>query len=145
MRCIYCGQSTKVTNSRSRQTKVWRRRQCTNCSRLFSTYETPDFSNLLAVLDDTGATKQSVKAFCYAKFLISIVKACDHIPTNHELHAENIASRVLVSLVRKDTGQSSIIRISRKTLAKQTAKELEKLDKISFIKYCSAHSVDMNL
>ena len=43
MRCPFCGfEDTKVIDSRSIDLKKRRRRECTNCSKRFTTYETID-------------------------------------------------------------------------------------------------------
>ena len=45
MNCIFCDAGkTNVTNSRSRGYEIWRRRQCGQCSSVWTTRETVDYS-----------------------------------------------------------------------------------------------------
>ena len=40
MKCIYCGgPKTKVIDTRPSENKIWRRRECLDCTKRFTTYE----------------------------------------------------------------------------------------------------------
>lgn len=39
MKCVYCGENTKVMDSRVSKSKVRRRRECLNCNKRFTTIE----------------------------------------------------------------------------------------------------------
>ena len=50
MICIYClSQKTRVLNSRAHRKNplVWRRRTCTSCGKIFTSYERPSCDDLL--------------------------------------------------------------------------------------------------
>jgi len=51
MVCIYCGNQTKVINSRlqKRNNQVWRRRQCLVCQTVFTTHEAIELESVLSV------------------------------------------------------------------------------------------------
>jgi transcriptional regulator NrdR family protein len=51
MFCIYCGSLTRVVNSRyqKRDNRVWRRRECDSCKRVFTTNETIDYEKCWTV------------------------------------------------------------------------------------------------
>lgn len=139
MRCIYCDKKTTVINSRPRTHKTWRRRQCLSCKKVFSTYEYPDTSNLFIVKisKPTTSIKPVRQPFNSIKLLISIARACDHMSTDYEIHAENIVLGVIAEIAH--TSQN--YEISSLSLTQLVASHIKKLDRVAFIKYCSAHSI----
>ena len=59
MKCPFCRQTdTEIYNSRATKfaTQTWRRRRCQNCSKLFTTYESPDLSFLRIKRPQTAKT-----------------------------------------------------------------------------------------
>ena len=53
MKCIYCEESsTRVVDTRESEDKVRRRRECKNCGRRFTTYETAEKLDLTVVKRD---------------------------------------------------------------------------------------------
>ncbi len=49
---MYCGAETRVINSRpqKRHNHIWRRRQCSDCTAIFTTSEIPDLAKSLVVV-----------------------------------------------------------------------------------------------
>ena len=80
MVCIYCGAKTQVINSRlqKRQNHIWRRRQCNDCSAVFTTSEIPDYFLGLAVKHKTN-----VQAFSRDKLFLSIHDSLKHRKSAH--------------------------------------------------------------
>ena len=76
MRCPFCESDTSVEISRpSRKIPtVWRRRQCGNCGKVFSTREKPDLSLSITVKKEAGQTEP----FSEDKLLISIYGCFSH-------------------------------------------------------------------
>lgn len=75
MKCIYCGfGSTSIINSRATfgGVQTWRRHQCGDCERVFSSYERPDLSTL-TIMSSKGPETP------YKRFLLtrSILEAFD--------------------------------------------------------------------
>ncbi|HBF44132.1 MAG TPA: transcriptional regulator NrdR, partial [Clostridiales bacterium] len=78
MKCIYCGCiDSKVIDSRSAEdgASIRRRRECTNCGKRFTTYETIEITPLL-VVKGNGVRQ----AFSPTKIKNGIVKACEKRP-----------------------------------------------------------------
>lgn len=77
MVCIYCGQSTHVTNSRlqKRQNTIWRRRMCDVCGNIFSTQEQPIRSQGLLV---HSPKRKQPQPFSRDMLFLSIYEACKH-------------------------------------------------------------------
>ncbi len=76
MQCPYCSSTTKVTNSRStaKETRVWRRRKCRNCQRIWTTTETIDLSKSHKI---TGSDRH-LEAFSRDKLFMSIKDSLQH-------------------------------------------------------------------
>jgi transcriptional repressor NrdR len=79
MFCINCfSPSTAVANSRpnKKQPSVWRRRRCSECGTVFTTYERPSLADNKALQLPDG----SQEGFNLGKLIISITKAFAHLP-----------------------------------------------------------------
>lgn len=78
MKCMYCGcLESKVIDSRSTEegTMIRRRRECVNCGKRFTTYETIETTPVL-VIKSSG----NRQAFDVGKIKGGIVKACEKRP-----------------------------------------------------------------
>ena len=75
MVCIYCGNETKVVNSRpqKRLNRVWRRRTCLNCGTTFTSTEAVDLSGSVTVRDI-----KLLEPFQRDKLLMSIYDSLKH-------------------------------------------------------------------
>ncbi len=78
MKCIYCREDTKVTNSRLQKTRnqVWRRRHCQQCGADFTTLEKPDFLTALTVTH-----KKYYTPFSRDKLFLSVYESVKHRKT----------------------------------------------------------------
>lgn len=76
MKCPFCQSDTSVEISRpSRKIpSVWRRRQCDNCNRVFSTKEKPDLSLSISVKNKAGQEEP----FSEDKLLMSVFVCLTH-------------------------------------------------------------------
>lgn len=79
MVCIYCGNSTRVTNSRQQRRvgSVWRRRSCSGCHAVFTTLEAADYEKSWVV----QYSSEPPRPFYRDKLLISLYKSCQHRPS----------------------------------------------------------------
>jgi len=78
MKCIYCGCiDSKVVDSRQNEdgTSIRRRRECVDCGKRFTTYETVESTPILVVKKDG-----SRQMFDINKVKIGIMKACEKRP-----------------------------------------------------------------
>ena len=99
MKCIYCGCiDSKVVDSRQNEdgTSIRRRRECVDCGKRFTTYETVESTPILVVKKDG-----SRQMFDINKVKIGIMKACEKRPismTNIDKLVGDIQRTVLNSL-----------------------------------------------
>ena len=78
MKCMYCGCiDSKVVDSRTTEdgTSIRRRRECINCGRRFTTYETVENTPIFVI--KSGGARQ---AFDPNKIKAGIIKACEKRP-----------------------------------------------------------------
>ncbi len=74
MKCPFCGtDDTKVIDSRHSEEKKRRRRECTNCKKRFTTYETID-RPMLMVLKKDGSFEQFNRQKVIAGILVAVKK-----------------------------------------------------------------------
>jgi transcriptional regulator NrdR family protein len=134
MVCIYCGKSTKVTNSRpgARLPSTWRRRECLTCVAQFSTFETPDFEKSFVVGNATVG---------YVPFQRDIVFIDIHEALKHRDDAIQAASAltrtVMGKLARSRTAKSS--RIEPSEIAKIVFETLKRFDRFAATNYQAFH------
>ena len=79
MVCIYCGNKTKVTNSRGshKSRSTWRRRQCLGCKAIVSTRERVDLEEAIRVQTASGL----LKPFLRDKLFLSLTSSLSHRKT----------------------------------------------------------------
>lgn len=99
MICIHCGNpKTSVTNSRphKKRPSVWRRRSCPQCGAVFTTQETIDVSDQLAVTHTDG----SKSAFSVPVLMLSLSTVLQHRANQAEdafWLSQTIAEKLYVS------------------------------------------------
>jgi transcriptional repressor NrdR len=76
MVCIYCGGSTRVTNSRPQRRlhQTWRRRACTKCGAIFTTNEAVDLATSLVV----RRKDNTVTPFDRDQLFVSVLQSVGH-------------------------------------------------------------------
>ena len=106
MKCMYCGHTdSKVIDSRPSEdgTAIRRRRECNNCGRRFTTYETVETTPILVV--KTNGNRQT---FDPNKLKNGIIKSCEKRPVPmwkiDEL-VENIQKSIYNSLEQEVTSK----------------------------------------
>ena len=80
MKCIYCGYfDSKVIDSRAtdESNSIRRRRECLNCGKRFTTYETVETTPILVIKNDG-----SRQTFDKEKVKKGIIKACEKRPVS---------------------------------------------------------------
>ena len=117
MVCIYCGGSTRVTNSRQqkRSNSTWRRRQCDECRAIATTQEHTDLSKSLVVTDRSGA----FSAFLRDRLFIDIYEAVRHRKTaldDATALTDTIINHILPRADAGNISSSTIAQLAHDTL-----------------------------
>jgi len=133
MVCIYCGNETKVTNSREqkRLNQVWRRRQCLKCGSLFTSIEAAAREQAFMV---ESHNQKRPRPFSRDQLFISIYESCKHRPTalNDATALTNTAMSKLFK--RADAGS-----IQRADIVTTTQTILKHFDKAAAVHYSAFH------
>ena len=131
MRCLYCNcTESKVIDSRSADDEktIRRRRECLECGRRFTTYETIEITPVLVVKSNGDR-----QAFDVGKVKRGIIKSCEKRPVPFEKIdelAENIAKRVYNSME---------LEVSSKKIGEMVMEGLKDLDEVAYVRYASVY------
>ena len=131
MKCLYCGcEDSKVIDSRSADEgrTIRRRRECINCGRRFTTYETIEDTPVLVV--KSSGLRQ---AFDAQKVKNGIIKSCEKRPVSLS------AIDDMVSVVTKKVYNSMEQEISSKLIGEMVMEELKKYDEVAYVGYASVY------
>jgi transcriptional repressor NrdR len=132
MVCAYCGQNTRVVNSRHQQrgNQVWRRRQCQACQAVFTSLETVEHSLAWAV-----SRNGRLGPFSSDKLFLSLYRSCQHRPTALE-DARSLTNTVIDKL-------STYVhdgRIQASDIAKVAGVALSRFDAAASVNYQAFHA-----
>ena len=131
MKCIYCGCiDSKVIDSRSAEdgASIRRRRECTNCGKRFTTYETIEITPLL-VVKGNGVRQ----AFSPTKIKNGIVKACEKRPVpmyKIDKIVEDIQKKLYNSLEQE---------VTTKQIGEMVMEALKDLDEVAYVRFASVY------
>lgn len=131
MKCIYCGcTESKVIDSRSadEDKAIRRRRECSNCGKRFTTYETIESSPIL-VVKSNGARQ----AFDKEKIKKGIIKSAEKRPVSME------KIDALVDEVTKAVYNSMEQEVSSKKIGEMVMKGLKEIDEVAYVRYASVY------
>ncbi len=131
MRCLYCNcTESRVIDSRSADDDrtIRRRRECVNCGRRFTTYETIEMTPILVVKSDGNR-----QAFDSGKIKRGIIKAAEKRP----IPIEKIDA--LVDEITKRVYNSMEQEISSKRIGEMVMEGLKKLDEVAYVRYASVY------
>ncbi len=131
MKCMYCGcLESKVVDSRSTDdgTIIRRRRECLNCGKRFTTYETVENTPIL-VVKSSGARQ----AFDASKIKNGIVKACEKRPVP--------VSKIdkLVDEIQKKIYNSMAQEITSKEIGEMVMDGLKEIDEVAYVRFASVY------
>ena len=134
MVCIYCKNPTSVTNSRAnnRDVAVWRRRLCSVCGAILTSFEHYELSTAFIVKKRSGA----LEAFQRDKLLISIARAIDH--RKNPAQAASDLTKTILNQLLKPTDLSKTL--STADISRVTSLALKRYDAASSIRYLSFQS-----
>ena len=131
MKCIYCGCiESKVIDSRSAEdgTTIRRRRECVNCGKRFTTYETIETTQILVV--KTNGTRQ---AFDVSKIKSGIIKACEKRPVPMSKIDE------IIEGIQKSVYNSMEQEISSKRIGEMVMEKLLEVDEVAYVRFASVY------
>lgn len=130
MDCIYCGNKTKVTNSRSRGTyETWRRRTCKSCLSKVTSKERVELDDSLMIKKRSG----KIESLARDKLFLSIYRSIDHLekPIYSSTHLTNSVLRHILNIKPLDPI------ISSSQIADITAKIIKNYDAAGSVRYLS--------
>ena len=131
MKCIYCGYfDSKVIDSRStdESNSIRRRRECLNCGKRFTTYETVETTPILVVKHDG-----SRQTFDPEKIKKGLIKACEKRPVSLSQIEQ------IVSEVEKTLCNSMNQEISSSIIGEMVMDKLKPLDEIAYIRFACVY------
>ena len=131
MKCMYCGYTeSKGIDSRSTDEgrTIRRRRECMQCGKRFTTYETIETTPVLVVKN--GGNRQ---AFDPNKIKNGIIKACEKRPVSMykiEKLVEDIKKQIYNSLEQE---------ITSKQIGEMVMEGLRQIDEVAYVRYASVY------
>ena len=125
---MFCDGATKVTNKRDNGSLTRRRRECLKCKRRFTSYEQPEFKEIM-VIKKGGARE----VFDPEKIKRGLIKACEKRP----ISVDKIEKTVRDIQTKLRDGNKK--EVKAKTLGEIIMKALKKLDKVAYIRFASVY------
>lgn len=131
MKCIYCGYfDSKVVDSRStdESNSIRRRRECLNCGKRFTTYETVETTPILVVKADG-----SRQTFDAEKIKKGLIKACEKRPVSLNQIEE------LVLEIEKELSNSLKQEVKSSEIGEMVMERLKGIDEIAYIRFACVY------
>ena len=131
MKCPFCGdQESKVVDSRHSEDgmSIRRRRECLNCQRRFTTYETVEILPIIVVKRDN-----SRQPFDRNKILNGMIRACEKRPVSSD-DMENVV-RDIEQII-----QNSLEReVTSERIGELVMERLKPLDEVAYVRFASVY------
>ena len=131
MKCIYCGYfDSKVIDSRAtdESNSIRRRRECLNCGKRFTTYETVETTPILVIKNDG-----SRQTFDKEKVKKGIIKACEKRPVSLSQIEE------MVSDIEKTLSNSLNQEVKSSQIGEMIMERLKEIDEIAYIRFACVY------
>jgi transcriptional repressor NrdR len=128
MRCPYCGQSSRVVDTREVRPAVRRRRQCDACQRRFTTYERVATTNLQVVKSD-GRREE----FDREKLARGLRLACAKRPVSSDT-IEAIVMDIESQLYRLGRAE-----IDSAVIGELVMQRLRTIDDVAYVRFASVY------
>jgi transcriptional regulator NrdR family protein len=131
MVCIYCGNETKVTNSRlqKRSNQVWRRRECLVCHAVFTTHEVIELESALSV-SRNGQFSPFMPDLLLKELMQALQDRKDVYTASREVLGTVVAK--LLTLPQKPT-------FDPRDISKAASDVLKRFDKRAHLRYVAEH------
>ncbi|HBS59695.1 MAG TPA: transcriptional regulator NrdR [Firmicutes bacterium] len=138
MRCPFCSfPESKVVDSRAAEdgAAIRRRRECLQCARRFTTYETMEAIPVMVVKKDGRR-----ETFERNKLLNGLVKACE----KRKIAAEALAD--IAHRVEREVLNTMEREISSQQIGEMVMEQLRDLDEVAYVRFASVyrHFTDIN-
>ena len=128
MDCPYCGDSkSKVTNKRKSSDSIRRRRECLECGKRFTTYETIAKEDLYVIKKNKSREK-----FSREKLTAGIERAFEKRPVPKE-EIEKMIHEIEEQLRKKGKEVKSSV------IGELVMKKIKKLDNVAYIRFASVY------
>ncbi len=131
MKCMFCGcEDSKVIDSRSADEgrTIRRRRECIQCGKRFTTYETIEDTPVLVV--KSSGNRQTYDS---QKIKNGIIKSCEKRPVSMEKIDK------LVDSITKRIYNSMEQEVSSKQIGEMVMEGLKELDEVAYVRYASVY------
>ena len=131
MKCPYCNyEETQVIDSRDTENleTTRRRRECTKCSKRFTTYERVEEADIVVVKKDGSRERYQRQ-----KLLNGILEACE----KRQIPLEKIEK--IVDEVESDLRKRDTVEVDSKTIGRIAMRKLRSLDKVAFLRFASVY------
>ena len=129
MRCPYCSdRGSKVTDSRTNDAGIRRRRECLNCQRRFTTHERVQSTPLMVSKRD-GRREE----FSREKMIAGLRLACAKRPVTARA-IERIVDEIEAEFQQNGSGE-----VSSDVLGTAIMERLRDLDRVAYIRFASVH------
>ncbi len=131
MRCPFCQSvDNKVLDSRLTpdSDSIRRRRECTQCSKRFTTYERAEMFDISVVKRDGRR-----EPFSREKVLKGVMRACEKRPVKRE-QMEAVAGMIEAALRQTDKEE-----ISSRKIGEMVMQELANLDDVAYVRFASVY------
>ncbi len=131
MKCMYCGcLESKVIDSRASEDgrNIRRRRECINCGKRFTTYETVE-NTPIYVIKSNGARQ----VFDVNKIKSGIMKACEKRPVSP------VVVDKLIDEIQKKIYNSLAQEITSKELGEMVCEGLKDIDEVAYVRFASVY------
>ena len=127
MKCIFCGEDTRVTDKRESTDSTRRRRECLKCKKRFTTYERAEKKDIVVVKKDGRREPYSRE-----KIKAGVLRACEKrpIPTDS---VEKLINNIEEKLRSRGKEVKTIL------IGKMIMNRLKKLDNIAYIRFASVY------
>ncbi len=131
MKCIFCGGlDSKVVDSRLSEdgSTIRRRRECTTCSKRYTTYEKIEYAPILVVKNN--GDRQS---FDPMKIKAGIMKACEKRPVSI------VEIEKIIAEIEREITNSLSQEITSKKIGELAMGYLKQIDDVSYVRFASVH------
>lgn len=128
MRCPFCGhEDSKVTDSRASSEVIRRRRECSQCMRRFTTFETVDLTLQVKKRDGT------FDDFSQEKLILGMDSACRHTRVSHD-EVRAMASQIKLELMARGVRE-----IESRELGEIVMRHLQEKDVVAYIRFACVY------
>ena len=129
MKCPFCGfDDSKVIDSRAVDERIRRRRECLQCAKRFTTYESVETMPIVVIKKDC-----SRESFDRTKLINGLLRACEKRPVSLdriEKLVGEIESDILNSLDRE---------IASYRLGELALEKLKQVDEVAYVRFASVY------